>query len=142
MNQLIRHIFTSLFIAVLWLAGTAQAQSDTWIIKVHVPFEFVAGDKTFPAGDYSLVEPLPHLLELRDFRGHVIASMFTHAIESSTLSSNAKLKFFFSGGEYVLAEVWLGQESIGHQLVRPKPGVALARQRIVDTPAATGGSRP
>lgn len=142
MNQLIRHIFTSLFIAVLWLAGTARAQSETWIIKVHVPFEFVAGDKTFPAGDYSLVRPLQNFLELRDSRGHVIASMFTHGVESSTLSPNAKLKFYSSGGERVLAEVWQGQESIGHQLVRPKPGVALARQRIVDTPAATGGSRP
>ncbi len=141
MNQLIRGTLTSLFIAVLWLAGTAQAQS-TWVIKVHIPFEFVAGAKTLPAGDYSLVQPLQHFLELRDSRDHVIASMFTHGVEASTSSPTAKLKFYSTGGERVLAEVWQVQESTGHQLVRPKPGVTLARQQTVDTSGATGSSQP
>jgi len=141
MKQLIRRTLTSLSIAVLWLAGMAHAQS-TWVIKVHIPFEFAVGDKTFPSGDYSLVQPLQHFLVLRDARGQTIASTFTHGVQSSTLPSNAKLKFYSSDNRHVLAEVWQREESVGHQLVLPKQGVTLARQRTANTPGETGGSRP
>ncbi len=141
MKQLIRGTLTSLFIAVLWLAGTAQAQS-TWVIKVHIPFEFAVGDKTFRSGDYSLVQPLQQFLVLRDSRGQTIASTFTYDVQSSTLPSNATLKFDSSDNQHVLAEVWQQEESVGHQLARSKPRIARARRQTVDSHSQTGGSQP
>lgn len=141
MKQLIRHTLTPLFITVLWLAGAARAQSET-IVKVHVPFEFSVGSKTLPEGDYSIVQPLQHYLELRDSRNHVIASTFTHAVQASSVQPDAKLKFYTVDGQYFLSEVWQGQNSIGQQLARQKSAVAVARRDSTETSGATTGSQP
>ena len=53
MKYLIARTLTSLMLVVAGLTA-AQAQS-TSVIKVNVPFEFNFGDRTFPAGEYSLV---------------------------------------------------------------------------------------
>lgn len=141
MKQLIRHTLTSLFISVLWLAGAALAQSET-IVKVHVPFEFSVGGKTLPEGDYSVVQPLQHYLELRDSRGHVIASTFTHSVQAPNAEPSAKLKFYNVDGQYILSEVWQGQNSVGQQLARQKAGFALARRDSAERSGATTSSQP
>ena len=67
MKPLITRMLTSLLTIVLLAAGSAYAQSPA-VIKVNIPFEFALGDKIFPAGDYSIVQPLQHFLVLRDAR--------------------------------------------------------------------------
>ena len=80
MKRLLELTLTSLFVFVLWTAGSAYAQS-TAVIRVHVPFEFSLGSKTFQPGDYSLVQPLQNFLVLRNERGQTIASTFTTGVE-------------------------------------------------------------
>jgi hypothetical protein len=115
MKQLIARILTSLLTIVLWAAGTAYAQTPA-VIKVNIPFEFSLGNRTFPAGDYSLVQPLQHFLVLRDARGQTIASTFTTGIESSVAQATSKLRFYSVGGVNVLTEVWQQDNSAGLKL--------------------------
>jgi hypothetical protein len=61
-------ISASLMLLIASAAGSANAQSAQ-SIKVNIPFAFSFADKTFPAGNYSLFEPLQHFLVLRDARG-------------------------------------------------------------------------
>jgi hypothetical protein len=105
MKRLIARTLTSLLLAVLWLGGAAYAQFTPKVIKVNIPFEFNVGNKTFPAGSYSLVQPLQHFLVLRDARGQTIASAFTEGIESATPTAAPKLKFDSVAGQYTLTEV-------------------------------------
>ena len=80
MKNLIARTLTLLMLAVLGL--TMASAQTTSVIKVNVPFDFSFADRTFPAGEYSLIQPMQHLLVLRDARGYSIAQSFTGGIES------------------------------------------------------------
>ena len=118
MKQLIARTLTSLLLAVGFLAGTANGEATSWVVKVNIPFEFNVGNKTFPAGSYSLVQPLQHFLVLRDSRGQTVASVFTQGIESNAPMAAAKLRFDSVAGQHTLTEVWQQQESTASDCIR------------------------
>jgi len=128
MKHLIARTLTTFAgLILMWLPGMAHAQST---IKVNVPFEFAIGDKIAPAGEYFVVEPLQHFLELRDARGYVVASAFTHEVESASVSSKPRLTFYVSGGQHRLAQVWQEGDYSGEQLYGPRHAdVMLARDQ-------------
>ena len=133
---------TSLFVFVVYLAGMAYAQTSTSVIKVNIPFEFNVGNKTFPAGNYSLVEPAQHYLALRDERGHTIASAFTTEVDVSGPVSNPKLRFSSVGGVHVLEEVWQQGDPAGQRLMGAKDRTMLAKRHSVEAREAAEGSQP
>ena len=142
MKQLITSTFTSLMLVVVWLATTAQAQSTPLVIKVNIPFEFSIGEWAFPPGDYSLVQPLQHLLALRDARGHTIASALTSGIESSEAPAISKLRFNSIGGQYVLSEVWQQDSQLGQKLFATKNRSTFAKHRSTEARETAEGSQP
>jgi len=141
MKQLIARTLASFMLAVMGLAVTASAQSAR-VVKVNVPFEFSFGTRVFPAGEYSLVEPLQHVLVLRDARGQTIAQTFTEGVESKSPADFTKLKFNVSGGQYTLAEVWKQYDSAGQRLFPAKDSTSLAKGHSTQTREAVGGSQP
>jgi hypothetical protein len=139
MKTLIARTLMSVMFAVVGLGATAPAQSIQ-VIKVNIPFEFSFGDRSFPAGRYSLVQPRPHFLELRDSREHFIAQVLTGDLYSRTPAASTQLKFYSSDGKHVLAEIWERQGSSGEMLYQPKPAVDLAKRRsTADRDTAQGG---
>ena len=127
---------------VLLSSGMAHAQSIRWIMKADVPFEFSVGNKHFPAGKYSLVQPLQHFLQLRDAQNRVIAYTFTNAIETSHPSSTPHLSFYVSGDKRILGEVWLAGDTLGDQLYVPEmKELRAARVRPLSSGSAQGGSQ-
>jgi hypothetical protein len=139
----IRHTVTALVLAVAWFAGTSHAQDTSVKIKAHIPFEFNVGDKTFPAGNYSITRPLQNFLALRDDRGRVIATAFTHAEQDSSGSAATKLRFLSSGGQRTLTQVWRADESpVGQELLLRKSRVMTAARPTVDTDPSVGGTKP
>jgi len=121
------------------LAAIAPAQS-TYAMKVNIPFEFSFGDHRFPAGEYSLVQPRQHFLELRDSRAHFVAQVLTGSVYSLSPATSTELKFYSSNGMHILAEVWQRQESSGEQLYLPKPSVDSVRHRSTENrDGALGG---
>lgn len=140
MKHLIARTLTSLTLVVVGLTMAAQAQSK--VIKANIPFEFNFGDKIFPAGDYSLVQPLQHLLVLRDSRRQAIAQTFTEGVDSLTSPDATKLKFYSSGGQHVLTEVWRQADSSGQRLYPAKNRTNLAKNRSTEARAAAEGSQP
>ena len=64
MANRVGRVFTSLFLGVLMLGSTVQAQHTERIIKANIPFDFVVGSESFPAGHYSVALIGPVLLEL------------------------------------------------------------------------------
>jgi hypothetical protein len=142
MKQLIARTLTSLTLVVVWLAATAQAQSTPLVIKVRIPFEFSIGDRAFPPGDYSLVQPIQHLLALRDARGQTIASAFTSGIESSEAPALSKLRFESLAGQNVLSEVWQQDSYLGQKLFATKTRSTFAKRRSTEARETAEGSQP
>src|SRR5262249_44316601 len=90
MKNLFTRSLTLLGLMVVGLAMTAAAQSSA-VIKANIPFDFNFAGKTFPAGEYSLVQPIQHVLALRDSRKQIIAQTLTGGIESITPEETTKL---------------------------------------------------
>lgn len=126
-NQSVR-ILTALGGIVLWLAGVGQAQIAPHHLKVSVPFEFSINDKLFPAGDYDLV-CTPGQVELRDARSQVLATAISHSVQAPNRAFSPELVFITDSGVRELRQIWIGDPHNGYELPRPKPALAMARQR-------------
>jgi len=135
MENLTARILTVLLPSVLLLAGAAQAQYEPHTLLVTVPFEFTAGAKTFPAGDYSIVSTAPDRLSVRDSRGHVLASLAAHSAGSPNDNGGPpRLTFYSVGGAHALTQVWM-KSSVGYELGSQQPVPAVAKRRSPALPA-------
>ena len=132
------------FIAVLALlsalGATSFAQSARRTV-IQIPFDFVVGQKTLPAGRYR-VEPVGRdsytTWEIRGATTRAGAVVITSAIRggaSQASQSEPRLVFQKYGETYVLAEVWPAGDASGRALAQSNHGPAA------DARAAAGKSR-
>jgi hypothetical protein len=140
MNHRNVRMLTALSIAVLWLP-TAHAQYPSMVVKVNIPFNFSVNNKPFPSGEYSVL-CTPVRLDLRDSQAHVVASLFTHRVESLESAAETKLQFSTDGG-YALIRLWIHGERIGYELSPSKTAAALAKLHSrAPVQISGGGNRP
>src|SRR5258708_3010692 len=99
--------------ALLTAAVTANGQSQK--SKANVPFEFVVGDKTLPAGEYAVAAVTNNGETLRIRKTTASDSAIRLTIAAEGKSEQAKLVFHRYGERYFLAEVWTseGGRSLG-----------------------------
>lgn len=142
MKSTITHILTPLFLVVLFVTGITHAQYVPRIAEVKVPFDFTVGEKTFPAGEYSLVRLGPGRLELRDAYRQPLASLITYSVQSLEKSSSTKLRFSTADGGHALIQVWFEGELVGDELLAPKHRTALAKRNSSHTgELGSGGNK-
>ncbi len=102
-------------LAVMSSTRVAQAQE---IMKVNIPFDFVAGNQLLPAGEYAVKLSGPqHSLLLID-RKYSLASSFlnTNAVAANEIQTESKLVFNRYGHRYFLSQIWTAGNSSGRQL--------------------------
>jgi hypothetical protein len=128
-SQIIR-MLTPLSMFVLLLTGISPAQYVTRVAQADIPFDFTVGEKTFPAGEYSIVRIERGRLELRDVHRQPLASLITNSVQSLEKSSSTKLRFSTADGGHALIQVWFEGETIGDELLAPKQRTVLARRRL------------
>ena len=136
--RLIRRTLTQLLFIVLLFAGAARAQSVTPLIRVKVPFEFEVGNKALPAGDYSILRKGSYLLELRDSRERVVATIATMPAQVLTAPVTTKLVFRADGERNVLTHVWTANSRYGYEFRSPQIANAFAKSRTARVQAAVG----
>jgi len=141
MKKLIARSIASILLSVLTLGPFAQAQSPERTIKANIPFEFSVGNRSFPAGRYSLVRVEPFLLELRDPEGRVLANVLTQSVQSQTAPAQPRLLFDKEGGGHALTQVWQEDESIGQQLI-PSRSATRAVQKATRHVQTAQASNP
>ena len=89
-------------------AATVNAQNA--LANVHVPFEFAAGGKMLPAGDYMLESPdLSSVLIIRGASKSV--ALLAMTASPGTMTSTARLVFERKDGELFLSGVELPDET-------------------------------
>jgi hypothetical protein len=108
---------------VVSLPVSAQVSAST-TLKADIPFEFIAADKTLPAGEYTLQLGSPNrsavaiLSENRDSHAQLFA--LTSSVDKGKTPDHTSLIFHKYGDRYFLAQIWTNGVRTGLQLPASK----------------------
>jgi hypothetical protein len=111
-------------LAVLLMATAAHAQQMT--LSATVPFNFVVGDRAYPAGNY-LFSNSDAVLKITNAEQAKTELTLSNACESVRPSADSKLVFDSMGGNYFLRQIWVAGNSTGRELLRSRTEVRLAQ---------------
>jgi len=92
-------------------------------IQADIPFDFMVGDETFPAGTYTFTQPTitTGVLRIRSLDGHESVLVITQSVqESLTPSDETKLVFTRYGDLYFLAQAWIVGEIEGRKFLKSR----------------------
>jgi hypothetical protein len=124
-KQSLRILLALLGFAALGAAAKAQVLDQ---IVVNIPFEFVAGGKTLPAGTYKATrvsasgDRFEGLL-LINFDNHVSVMVLPNGVEDSR-SEKAQLSFKRVGGQHFLSKIETGDNLYNIEISHAAPLLA------------------
>ena len=110
--------FLVLAAAALILGSTAYAQ--TVHVRAQVPFNFILGDKVYPAGEYTVqsLEYYSHSLFIRSGKVDASAVTLSYPTTSAKSAKQTVLVFHRMGNTYFLSEVWCADSKVGRGFPR------------------------
>jgi hypothetical protein len=124
-------IFLMFSVLAVLAALSVQAQSNN-VQTANIPFEFSVGNKTFPAGLYSVTRLNPQsdqaALIIKSTDGRMSKIVLTIPIQAGRAQETAKLVFSRYDDRYFLAQVWTPADSTGFELPKSRGERSLARQ--------------
>ncbi|HVF51012.1 MAG TPA: hypothetical protein VNA19_13040 [Pyrinomonadaceae bacterium] len=99
----------------------ANAQTAQQRIVVNIPFEFVVGQKTLPAGEYDIkriARNSEKALLVRSTDGRKSEMIITHTAEAGTAreAQPTQVSFHRYGDKYFLFQIWTQGASVGREL--------------------------
>jgi hypothetical protein len=114
-------------LAAILLVPAVRAQQQP--VKADVPFDFVVGDRAYPAGEYTLKSALENsgiirLDNTQEIMGSFISS---NRCENRAPSNETKLVFHRMGGHYFLYQVWVAGSLTGREFPKGRIEVQLAQ---------------
>ena len=124
--------FTMFSLLLMLTAVSVAAQSERSKIT-NIPFSFIVGEKTLPAGEYT-VEPNRRdydkvwLVQSRD--GHSSALITTMPVRASETQEKTKFVFHKYGDQYFLSQIWTPGGNSGRELLMPRVERELAKNAI------------
>jgi len=126
-----------LAVSALVLVLAAPLPAQTMRLAASIPFEFAAGSRTLPAGDYA-VDSLAATGAVRVFNEntHDAAVALSTPLRAPTSSADPEVKLVFNryGNQYFLSRIWDGHSALGRELPISKAERALlAESRLPET---------
>jgi hypothetical protein len=135
-------VFTIL--GTLFLAAVAANAQSPRSQVTSIPFDFVVGQKSLPAGEY-VVKPNRRnsdsawLVQSKD--GHDTVLISTRSVQASKTQKKTKLVFNKYGDKYFLSQIWTDGSDSGREVIRRKQERELEKvmiaQRTIVLPDAT-----
>jgi hypothetical protein len=115
-----------------------NAQGKKLIRKVEIPFDFSVGDKTLPAGAYSVthVNQEKTMLRLSSEDGRESINIITIPVQAKESPKTGKLIFRRYGETYFLSQIWESHDIHGRQLSKSR------KERSVERDLSKRGERP
>lgn len=122
----------SIAISLAALLAVTSANAQTTWMRVQVPFQFLAGDKLLPAGEYEVeYDPASYRMTVRSFSNS--AGMFL-SVGRTELARPAEdkgtLVFYKYGSHYVLRRAWLPDRTQGFELPKSNRERELAKVTV------------
>jgi len=136
-KRMISMSVVALFVATL-AAVSVHAQS-AGNATISIPFEFVAGGKTFAAGDYYVTRNFDGsraVLRIQSKIDHASIFLATHPVQSADIQDATKLVFNKYGQQHFLSQVWTAGRSTGEELNKS------SRERGLQQQLAQSKARP
>ena len=124
-------IVTLIMLTTVVGLSTAKAQTNGTELRTNIPFEFNVGNKTMPAGEYTLryTNPNSDLKVMQLFSSHGNASVL---VRTSSIThkepGDAKLIFNRYGEQYFLAQAWFQADRIGLQTPKSRNEKQIERE--------------
>jgi hypothetical protein len=106
-------------LATLSLAATSLLAQSKPLIKVNVPFNFVAGAKTLPAGEYQVHTERPNVVLIQSMDSKSNMNLTAHSAQDRKMDGVAAVRFNRYGDRYFLSEIWTGSD-LGQQLLKSR----------------------
>ena len=106
------HLFGIAAVAVMLAASTAPAYAQV-AAKFDIPFPFVAGGKTMPAGTYDISESSPALLTIRssaDPKAEAALVPITRLAQVAAPLTQTEVIFDKVDNGSYLSEIWMAGE--------------------------------
>ena len=139
-------LFGVLMVLIVSMLAVAPVSAQSVKLVADIPFEFVAGSTTFPAGEYS-VEPMgsigSHVVLVRSTDLRSSAALQTIAVWARDPQAKGKLVFNRYGDTYFLSQIWSPGYSTGRELSKSRLERRLAQSQPnpPKREIAVGGSR-
>jgi len=128
-----KNLRSALFgLAVLLLATAAQAQTTK--VKATIPFDFVVGDHTYSAGEYtveSMSQSSP-AIRIDNADGSEKGITIAQSCRALYPAEGTKLVFQRLGDNYFLYQVWTLGNTTGREFTMSKTQVQLANNSKPD----------
>jgi hypothetical protein len=126
--------FILFVLAAILLVPAARAQQNG--VKADVPFDFVVGNRAYPAGEYILKVALTDGGVIRIENTNEVSAAFTSSNPCSKgmPSAETKLVFHRMGGHYFLYQMWTAGNRTGREFPKGRIEVELAQNH--ETPEA------
>lgn len=128
-------------------AVVSSAQSRGKMIRADVPFDFIVGDKTLAAGQYSVGQITTNSdggILVKSRTGKHGALRLTNAVLIKAPRQKTSLTFLRYGNTYFLSQVWISGSAEGREVIKSKAERAANRElaRNSSTDNLAQNSRP
>ena len=115
MNKTIARLVT---LGVVSIAPILSASTN---LEVNVPFGFVAGHTTLPAGQYEIsIDDNKHLLFIRGSGTNPSMFVLSQPTEAAKVREDSNVVFTRRGDEYSLSGLWVAGEKSGQEVPQPR----------------------
>jgi len=123
-------ILTTLSFLVMLTATSVYAQSSTDLVA-NIPFEFVIGNRTFPAGEYTFTYRFTHVIQIQSQDRDTAMFVSTGPVEAK--KTRNELVFHRYGDQYFLSRLWTEGDDAGRavtmssserELIQARSGMA------------------
>jgi hypothetical protein len=113
-------------------AASAHGQSLANRARFNIPFDFAFGEKTLPAGQYTVGRAIQSsddiTLSITDKAGRGKGVQLSNAAVRSEANSKALLVFHRYGDQYFLVQVWQAGSTSGRQFMTSRRERDLVKQ--------------
>lgn len=119
----------------LLLFGAGLLLASPWVyaqtirVNARVPFDFIVNGTTLPAGEYT-VQSLSNdgktlFIRSKDLKDQTL--VMSISCQSLNPSDKTKLVFHRYGNSYFLSRIWVAGNSSGHELLKSRGEIEMAR---------------
>ena len=103
--------------AALAVVLAAPLSAQSFAVKANVPFDFIVGGRTLPAGAYKFgLNKAEGVLQVRSESGSTSAFAISSADNDGGSQTAVLVEFHRYGNEYFLHKVWNGSENYGRDI--------------------------
>jgi hypothetical protein len=123
-------------VAIFGALACAGLHAQSVDMQANIPFDFRAGDKLMPAGEYIVHGDGPWVVLRSEESSRPAALLMTIGVIAYGDPRQPRLRFNRYGNEYFLSAIWDSYSENGRQLLKTARQKELAKRGDVPAPAA------